>query len=93
MRNGEITKVTFDEQAALALPEVAEDLTRRGERVADRARADAPVKTGTYRDAIRVEEDVVDGVPTVLVIADVDYSVFVEAETGNLSRSLDAAAG
>lgn len=65
---------------------IREDAERRAERVAERARADAPILTGDYRDSIHVEEDR-DGYR---VVAGTDHALVVEADTGNLVRALDA---
>ena len=66
------------------------DLTAYGERVASAAQSTAPVLTGAYRASIHTE-DAPDG-KGVRVVADVRYAIYVEADTGNLTRSLDAAA-
>ena len=59
----------------------------RAEDVASRARSSAPVDTGAYRDSIHLEETHTDRL-VVRVVADVDYAMVVEANTGNLARSL-----
>ncbi len=70
-------------------PAVLDDLERRMQRVEQEAKSSAPVATGAYQASIHTERDA-DGVR---VVADVPYALFVEADTGNLSRSLDAAGG
>lgn len=70
---------------------VAAVLTGKAEQSAAAARASAPVESGTYRDSIRVETDDTGGRARARVVADVDYAMTVEANTGNLLRSLDAA--
>lgn len=71
---------------------VRDELTRRMERVEAKAKADAPVETGAYRDSIHIEQDTTDRA-VVRVVADVPHAHLVEANTGNLSRALDAAGG
>jgi len=64
------------------------DVSREGaERVADAARAIAPVETGAYRDSIRVEEDFTDRV-VYRVVADVPYALKVEADHGTLTQAM-----
>lgn len=61
------------------------------ERVADAARASAPVgETGNYRDSISA---FIEQHPTRVVAhvtADVPYAMQVESATGNLARAMDA---
>lgn len=56
------------------------------------ARASAPVLTGAYKDGLGVESDTADTVVE-RVGSSVRYAPFVEADTGNLLRALDAAGG
>lgn len=77
-------------RALLKDPGLRSDLHRRAQQVADAAKANAPVVTGAYRDSIRVE-DVTTDRAVAHVVADVWYALGVEAKTGNLARSLDAA--
>lgn len=72
-------------------PDLQRELRRRADRIADAARASAPVLTGEYRDSIHVEEEVVDGKAVARVVASSDHAIYVEAETGNMTRSFDAA--
>lgn len=76
--------------AALSQKGVRRELARIAEQTADRARSTAPTQTGEYRDSIH--SDVVDGWvrPRGRVFADADYSMSVEAKTGNLARALGA---
>ena len=60
---------------------------QRAHRVADQARADAPVVSGAYRNGITVER--VDG--QVRVGSTVRYAKYVEADHGTLARAVDAA--
>ena len=71
---------------------VRADLTKRAERVLSAAKAGAPVKSGAYRDGLHLGQDTTDRA-VVRVASDVDYATEVEAATGNLAGSLDAAGG
>lgn len=71
---------------------IRDDLTRRAEAIAAQARATAPVKTGAYRDSIKVVQDTSDRA-VARVIATDRKAPLVEAKTGNLSRARDAAGG
>lgn len=71
---------------------VRAELERRAERVAAAARATAPVATGAYRDSIHVTTGRTDRAEA-RVVAPVPHAMLVEAKTGNLARSLDAAGG
>lgn len=65
-------------------------LDAAAQRALETARANAPVDTGTYQASLHVETDHTDR--TVRRIAsDVPYAMVIEARTGNLARSLDAA--
>ena len=72
--------------------EVRDALTTRAERVLAKAKADAPVRSGAYRDGLHIEQDTTDRA-VVRVAGSTDYDWFVEAETGNLAKALDAAGG
>lgn len=76
------------EAVVAALPEVQDHLNERAERVLSTARASAPVDTGAYRAGLHVEAGE-DG--AVLVAGGTDHDIYVEADTGNLNRALDAA--
>jgi hypothetical protein len=80
-------------KAILKSPEVAAELHRRAERAASAARASAPVDTGAYKASIEVVDEVHKDRVVSKVVADVGYAMTVEANTGNLARSLDAAKG
>lgn len=71
---------------------VRADLERRMGRVEAAAKASAPVATGAYMASIHTESRTTDRV-AVRVVAGVDYSLMVEANTGNLARALDVAGG
>lgn len=62
-------------------------LQAEAEERADRARANAPVRDGGYRDSIHVETDRTDRMVK-RVVADVPYAMVVEANTGTMARSL-----
>lgn len=80
--------------ALLKSDEVVANLLERGERVANAARSGGPQgETGDYVENIEV---VVDENPTRKVVrvgSTVAYASRVEANTGNMARALDAAAG
>ena len=59
-------------------------------KVEAQAKATAPVRTGSYRDSISHYADKTDRV-VARIEADSDHAMEVEAHTGNLARSLDAA--
>lgn len=71
---------------------VRRELREHAERVAARARAQAPVDTGAYRDSIRVESDTTDR-PVERVVSDDPAARIIEARTGNLARALGAEGG
>lgn len=62
-------------------------LDTEAEKRADRARATAPVSSGDYKNSIHVETDHTDRMVK-RVVADVPYAMVVEANTGNMARSL-----
>lgn len=67
-------------------------LRRRAEAVAERAKANAPVETGAYRESIRVEDDTTDRA-VARVVARAPHALLVEIETGNLARALGSEGG
>lgn len=69
---------------------IAADMHRRAESSASAARASAPVDEGDYRDSIHVEDVITDRAVS-RVVADAPHAAAVEADTGNLARSLGAA--
>jgi hypothetical protein len=89
-------KVTLNSagvREVLHAPGLVADMQSRMERVAAAARGSAPVVSGEYRDSIHtVTVDHGDRM-AVQVVADSDHAMAVEAATGNLARSLDAAGG
>lgn len=62
-------------------------LEREAQQSLDRAKASAPVRTGAYKDSLHIETVHTDRMVK-RVVADVDYARIVEADTGNLARSL-----
>ena len=72
---------------------VKAELHRIAERAAAAARASAPVKTGAYLAGIEVVDEVHKDRAVSRVYANAPDSHLVEANTGNLARSLDAAKG
>jgi len=73
--------------------DVRADLTRRMERVESAAVSSAPIgSSGAHRDSIHLEQATTDRA-VVRVVADSDHSLGVEARTGHMARSLDAAGG
>lgn len=63
-------------------------LREHAERIADQARATAPVDTGEYRNSIRAESRVHSRVAVGRVVATAPHALVVEARTGNLARAL-----
>lgn len=77
--------------AALLKDEGVRDyLLELAERVADAARATAPVETGAYMNSIHAYTDTTDRAVG-RVGSDVEHALVVQAKTGNLSKALDAA--
>ncbi len=88
-------KVTINKRGAaeiLRSSGVRALLRSRAERVADRARAAAPVDTGAYRDSITVQDATTDRA-VARVGSTVPYAGIVEAKTGNLARALGSEGG
>lgn len=71
---------------------VSDLLDTRASRILAQAQASAPVKSGDYRRSLHVETVHTDRMVK-RVVADVEYARAVEADTGTLSRALDAAGG
>lgn len=89
------TRVTVNSKAIEALlksSDVRAILRRRAEAVAARARADAPVESGRYRDSIDVEPATTDRAVE-RVVARAPHSLIVNIKTGNLVRALGAVGG
>lgn len=53
-----------------------------------RAQGSAPVKSGAYRASLHIVEVMHPTRKVFQIVADVDYAMLVEADTGNLARSL-----
>lgn len=62
-------------------------LEREAQERLARAKASAPVKTGAYRDSLHVQTVHTDRMVK-RIVSDVDYALALEANTGNLARSL-----
>lgn len=71
-------------------PKVRAALTVRMEQVLAVAQANAPVKSGAYRDGLHIEQVTTDRA-VVRVAGGTGHDFAVEADTGNLSRSMSAA--
>lgn len=71
-------------EAMLRGPEgaVAGDLRRRGNRVLNRAREEAPVATGALRQSLRLDMVSENGVPEARISSALQYSVYVHEGTG-----------
>lgn len=62
-------------------------VTGHAQKALARAKANAPVKSGAYRDGLRLEQATTDRA-VARVVATARHSAAVEANTGNLRRSL-----
>lgn len=69
---------------------VKKDLERRGEKVKARANSNAPVDTGALAQSHEMITDNTDRA-RVRIYSNKEYAITVEANTGYLSESLDAA--
>ena len=58
------------------------------EQILARARSTAPVKSGAYRDGLHIVEETHKTRKAFHVLSSVDYAAAVEADTGNLARSI-----
>lgn len=90
------TRTTFNDRGMRQLLRdkgIVRDLTTRMERVLSTAKANAPVLTGAYRDGLHMEQVKHPSRVVVRVVGDTDHDLIVEANTGNLGRSLDQAKG
>lgn len=65
-------------------------LERSAQNVLGAAQSSAPVASGAYRDSLHIDTDKTDRMVK-RVVAEVDYALVVEANTGNLARALDSA--
>jgi hypothetical protein len=72
---------------------VERHLLERAEKVADRAKSLAPIKTGAYRNSIRASTEDHPGRVAAHVSSNVDYAATIEARLRVLGRSIDAARG
>lgn len=62
-------------------------LEAKAQEVLARAQASAPVASGAYRDSLHIATDHTDRMVK-RVVADAPHAMVVEANTGNLARSL-----
>lgn len=69
--------------------DVADMLEQKMQPALAQAKANAPVKSGAYRDGLHLERDRTDRV-VVRLAGGTDHDLVVEADTGNLARALDA---
>lgn len=74
----------------LSSPAIQAELMRRGERVAEAAKAIAPVETGNYRDGIKAWSEQHKDRVVVHIGSTDDKSAIVEANTGTMARALRA---
>ena len=74
-------------------PGVQADLMARMENVLAAAKASAPFVTGAHRDSGHIEAHEGPTRVSARVVFDSDHSLEVEARTGHIGRSLDAAGG
>lgn len=87
-----IASITKQPAMGQAMAEVAEDKVPV-------AKALAPVRTGAYADSIHVEQTIEGGDMAAMLVADVDYAVFVEFGTSDtptfapLRRALEMGGG
>jgi hypothetical protein len=70
---------------------IAADMHRRAEQVAAAARSNAPVESGNLQASIVVTDEIQPTRAVSHVGATVGYAPIIEAATGFLARSLDAA--
>ena len=70
---------------------VGDMLHQKAEAILSAAQASAPVKSGNYRDGLKIVTDRTDRM-AVRVVGTAPHSHLVEAATGNLARAIDAAA-
>ena len=73
--------------------EVRSALEDRARRVLAAAKANAPVRTGAYRDGLHVEIREHASRVVARVVGGSDHDMIVEAKHGTLARALDAAGG
>lgn len=90
-----VSKFTLDYEGVgevLRSPEMQREMASRAERVLAAAKAGAPVATGEYQAGLHMEQVVTDRA-VARVAGGTDHDFIVEANTGNLARSLDQARG
>lgn len=82
-----VTGLRFNTAALLDSPELAAGMVAIAEPKLSAAQASAPVLSGAYRDGLHIEQR---EHGEVRITGSTDHDVYVEADTGNLARSLDA---
>lgn len=91
-----MARVTWNSAAAQAILDGGSGtralLRAKAQAVLAAAQAAAPVDTGAYRDGLHIEEDRTDRL-VVRVVAGDRKGFILEAKSGILARSLDAAGG
>ena len=63
-------------------------LTAEAERILAAAKASAPVDSGEYRDGLHIVQETHGDRAVVRVVGGSDHDMIVEANTGNLAKSL-----
>jgi len=92
MAKTKVKLISAGMKALLNDPGVRADLTRRMQPVLAQAIASAASVTGAHKASIHIVQATTDRA-VVRVVADSDHSLAVEAKTGHMARSLDAAGG
>lgn len=72
----------------LRQPGVERIVDESGQRALTKAKADAPVDTGEYRDGLRIEHRQSRYRRTTRVVGTDPKTLLIESKTGNLARSL-----
>lgn len=90
MANVRIKLKSSGMEAMLKSAGVRSQLDGPAEAVLAAAIADAPVKTGNYRDSLHIEDDTTDRAVK-RIVASAPHAHLVEAQSGTLARALDAA--
>lgn len=90
MARARVKLVSRGMRSLLNSGDVGDMLEKRMAKSLNAAKADAPVASGAYRDGLHLERVHTDRV-VIRLVGDTDHDLIVEANTGNLSRSLDQA--
>ena len=92
-RNGD-TEVEFNDrffETVLRQPKVERLTDEAAARALAKAKADAPVDSGDYRDGLRIEHHESRYRRTTRVVGTDSKTMLIESTTGNLARSLKGA--